>query len=289
MKSKLLDNLPNIISYLKRTKKKIFTQEGLKEMLELFQQRDWISKRTSGADLIEATQHLNLFKVEQLCDENGEVRLERYTLGAVEDRSFIISLAPSAYFSHATALYFNHIMPTFGPNIFLTYEQWGENNASPLTQEAVDNAFSKPPRLSKDRLKWKDYTISILRKKLPKLPPGSPKEDWAVDARHTDLERTLIDIVVAPEYGGGCTNILQAFEASKQMLDTKVLYSYLEKMNFTYPYHQSVGFYLERAGYLQQDYAPFLPGPEDLCFYLQKQMPATTYDDKWKIYYPADL
>jgi hypothetical protein len=111
----------------------------------------------------------------------------------------------------------------FGSNIYLTYEQWGENNASALTQQAIDNAFSKPPRLNKNKVKWKDYTITILRKKLLNFPAGSPKNDWAIDARHTNLERTLIDMVVAPEYGGGCINIVQAFAASKKTLDIKIL------------------------------------------------------------------
>lgn len=245
--------------------------------------------RATAADLIEMTQHLDLFKTQHLCNEDGEVRSVRYTLGEIDDKSFIISLAPSGYFSHTTALYFNKISDSFGPNVFVTDEQWGENNSSPLTQEGIDKAFSQLPRLSNDKLKWNGYTITRVRKKLPKNSPGSPSKEWATEARHTDLERTLIDIVVAPEYGEGCANITKAFEASKHMLDTKVLYRYLEKLNFTYPYNQSVGFYLERAGYTVQDYEPFLPRAKSLRFYLQRQIQAPSYCHKWKIYYPADL
>ncbi|MBK9319187.1 MAG: hypothetical protein IPM91_10410 [Bacteroidetes bacterium] len=68
----------------------------------------------------------------------------------------------------------------------------------------------------------------------------------------TDLERTLIDIAIRPSYSGGVTEVLRAYELAKEKADIQKLRNYLTQMDFIYPYHQVIGFYLEKAGYSDQ-------------------------------------
>lgn len=289
MESKLSENILHIKKYLSRQKRSIYTAEDMGDLIGILQQKNWIGVRTTIKDLIAATDVFHLFSEQMLCDVEGQLKSTRYTLGPVDDLQFLASLAPSAYFSHASALYFNGITENIGPHIYLTTEQTAQNYATPLTQKAIDHAFLKPPRLSHHQTRWKDYTITFLHRKLPARAPGSPDRHHHAAEQYTDLERTLLDIVVIPEYAGSCSAVLQAFKKSKGNVDVVRLFNYLQKMDFAYPYHQSIGFYLEMAGYPLKDYKPFLPQKGDLKFYLQKQMQQPRYNERWKMYYPADL
>ena len=69
----------------------------------------------------------------------------------------------------------------------------------------------------------------------------------------TCLERTLIDATVRPFYAGGVANVLAAFMAARGRISVKKLGALLEMLDYTYPYHQAVGFYLKRQGYADRD------------------------------------
>lgn len=60
----------------------------------------------------------------------------------------------------------------------------------------------------------------------------------------TKLERTLIDIAVRPNYAGGVHHVLEAYAAAKSRVSVNVLLATLQKMEYVYPYHQVIGFYI---------------------------------------------
>jgi len=63
--------------------------------------------------------------------------------------------------------------------------------------------------------------------------------------RITGLERTLVDAVVRPDYSGGIEEVLKAFTAVKGEISVNKMLAILKKMDYMYPYHQALGFYLE--------------------------------------------
>ncbi|MFC4275817.1 hypothetical protein [Achromobacter aloeverae] len=65
----------------------------------------------------------------------------------------------------------------------------------------------------------------------------------------TNLERTLIDITVHPAYAGGVFEVLNAFQLAKEQVSVDALAAMMKVIGHTYPYHQAIGFYVERAGY----------------------------------------
>jgi len=64
----------------------------------------------------------------------------------------------------------------------------------------------------------------------------------------TNLERTLIDIAVRPGYAGGTENVLYSYGRAIQKISVDRLTEMIEELNYVYPYHQAIGFYLQRAG-----------------------------------------
>jgi hypothetical protein len=107
----------------------------------------------------------------------------------------------------------------------------------------------------------------------------------------TDIERTLIDITVRPAYAGGVKSVLEAYRSVQSKISIPKLSTTLRALNYIYPYHQSVGFYMETAGnYSLEDIQELLNYKAfDYDFYLDYEMQSPAYSNRWKIYYPQDL
>jgi predicted transcriptional regulator of viral defense system len=103
----------------------------------------------------------------------------------------------------------------------------------------------------------------------------------------TDLERTLIDIAVRPIYAGGVHEIARVYSEAQGTLSVNKLVAYLRKLNYTYPYHQAIGYYLDRAGVYSETQLALLRQFEfEFDFYLAHQMKETDYVEKWRLFVP---
>ena len=107
----------------------------------------------------------------------------------------------------------------------------------------------------------------------------------------TNLERTLMDITVRPNYAGGAFAVLDAYRhaVKENRISSNKLLALLEAMDFTYPYHQAIGFYLERAGYEGKLIEKLKVIPMKYKFYLDYGMTSKTYDSNWKIWHPTTM
>jgi hypothetical protein len=70
-----------------------------------------------------------------------------------------------------------------------------------------------------------------------------------VKVRETSLERTLIDVTVRPGYAGGIEGVLNAYRRALDAISVSRPVNILKQLDYVYPYHQAVGFYMERAGF----------------------------------------
>ena len=103
----------------------------------------------------------------------------------------------------------------------------------------------------------------------------------------TNIERTLIDITVRPMYAGGISEVAKAYVIAAEQCSVNKIAAYLRKLNFTYPYHQAIGYYLERSGAYGADQIELLATlPMEFDFYLTYQMKTTEYNKRWKLYIP---
>ncbi len=214
----------------------------------------------------------------------------RYIWG--EEISFFdvaLSLNYKAYLSHYTAMHMHGLTDQIPKNVYATLEQSQKLFNNTLTQEGIHKAFSKKQRVSNNKFNLKDGGDGIY------LLNGAYSGNLGVvnmgenkNQRVTNIERTLIDIAVRPVYSGGVYEVLKAYSrASKQDVSINKMVAMLRQMNFIYPYHQAIGFYMQRAGGFSKIQLGILKRFEfEYDFYLTYNMKDKEYSEEWKLYYP---
>ena len=197
-----------------------------------------------------------------------------------------LTLGNSAYLSHYSAIFFHGLTDQIPKTIFITNEQSSKGRESVLTQTGIDSAFSKPQRISRNLSKLdENQVINML---LGKSTGQLGVDELENDIRVTNLERTLIDVTVRPLYSGGVYEVLEAYRRAADLgLSVNRLTAYLRKINHTYPYHQAIGFYLEKSGAYKESQIALLQRFDfEYDFYLTYNMKEKEYSEKWRLYYP---
>lgn len=221
-----------------------------------------------------------------------DIKLRDYEIYKFSDTkidSFDIahSFFRKTHFSYFTALLINGLTLQIPKTIYLNYERpkiyYSENN---LVQSRIDEAFSKSPRISNNITELPQYNILYLQSKNYNNKGVVPFRDIY---KVTDIERTLIDVTVRPFYAGGVVEVLNAYEKSKGVIDVLKLYHYYKSMDFIYPYHQAIGFYLQKAGYTEKQYNLFKNFDFQFSFYLTYNMLHKNFSSEWNLYYPKGL
>jgi predicted transcriptional regulator of viral defense system len=190
-----------------------------------------------------------------------------------------------SYFSYYSAIYINNLTLQIPKQIYLTLERKSlEHNNNILKQENIDRVFSKPPRVTSNKRNYKNFDINFINGQYQNLIGITKfRDQYAV----SDIERTLIDISVRPFYSGGVTQVLEAYVNAKGRLDPQKFMDYYSQLNYTYPYHQVIGFYLEKAGYDTKICNEFLNFDDiEFNFYLTYNILHKEFSKKWRIYYP---
>jgi hypothetical protein len=105
----------------------------------------------------------------------------------------------------------------------------------------------------------------------------------------TNLERTLIDIVVRPYYSGGVYQVLEAYRGAKGRASVETILTTLKELNYVYPYHQAIGFYMAKAGFPKNQYDQLKDLGMEFDFYLAHNLREREYDADWKLYVPKGI
>jgi predicted transcriptional regulator of viral defense system len=203
-----------------------------------------------------------------------------------------LSLKPNAYLSHGSAAFFLGLTDGIPKTIYVSYEQSPKASTTALTQERIDKAFAKKQRPSKLTYWYGDLEIVVLNGKFTgRLALTQiPATDGGYSISITKLERTLIDMTVRHINSGGVAQILKAFKRAQARLSVDELIDTLAKLEHAYPYHQAIGFYMERSGYPESELSKLRKLGTSFDFYLAHNLPPDKeYDPSWRLYYPGIL
>jgi hypothetical protein len=217
--------------------------------------------------------------------------ITRYVWDKVSPYQIALELKSGAYLSHGTAVFLHGLNDLLPQTIYINHEQSPKPApASPLTQEAMNRAFANKQRASRYIFSYDGHRIVILSgKHTGHLEVGELVGPSGEKLEVTKLERTLIDITVRPNYAGGVYQVLAAYEGAKERVSVDTLMMVLKKLDYKYPYHQAIGFYMTRAGYDPEQIARLKELGLDFDFYLDYGISSPAYDKEWRLFYPKGL
>jgi predicted transcriptional regulator of viral defense system len=172
--------------------------------------------------------------------------------------------------------------------IYLNAEQSAKSqDASSLNQRGIDLAFSGRQRRSKLIYRHADISVVMIAgKNSDRLGVEEVVLPGAGPLQVTNLERTLIDIVVRPAYAGGISNVVKAYSAAKDRMSVDHLISTLETLDYVYPYHQAIGFLMQKVGHPEGTLSKLRSIGLNYDFYLTHEMKETAYSKEWRLHYP---
>jgi len=282
---------PIIENYFDKSEIKAFSEKKLIDIYS-YNNESWkISSSKSASSFISFLEKKGVLFSNSFTDEFNKNKII-YSWKTKDDYTVMSGLRNGAYYSHYSAL-FIHQLTLQIPKIFYLNQEHSSDKASGtekenLTQEAIDKAFSRVQRKTKLIYSYLDKKIFILNGKKTDKLGVLKKTNEEQYYQYTDLERTLIDISIRPVYAGGVFEVLEAYKKAKHKVNVNKLADYLKKLDFIYPYHQVIGFYLENAGYSEMELNPFEKS-KDLKFHLTYDIRNKDFSERWQLYFPKGL
>ena len=277
---------PLISKYFKGLEEKIYTPEDINKIFN-FNKKDWrLLNVTKISDFIKFITENKLVKEIKIKMPNNSIK-KRYVQGNVSIYKIALSIDGNTFLSHYTALYLYNLTDNIIKDVYTNKELTRKTGrANKLIQENIDRAFSRSMRISNQVATFEKYRIFLLNSKnFERLGVVESKINKEV-IYLTNIERTLIDAAVRPNYTGGVTEVLNAFKKAKEKFSVNKLKAMLKKMNYIYPYHQTIGFYLEKAGYEERLLKLFEDFEIKYDFYLTYKMEQKDYNNRWKLFFP---
>lgn len=285
-KSRFVVAESSIKAFFRDGTRKVYSKELLSEVLE--QKRTlWNLPLSMYTDkFIERLLNSEIVSKREIIFSGTYLKKERYLISDASVFQVALSLVNKSYLSHYTAVYLHGLTNQIPKTIYISFEQSKKNNVDrELEQSAIDSAFSRPQRKSSTTTIYEGYTFLLHNGMYSNRSGVFSLNDLPV----TNIERTLIDIAVRPGYAGGVDSVLDIYRRAIDKISINKLIATLDKLNFIYPYHQTIGFYLQKAGF-NDDKLEVLRQKKILFdFYLTYEISEKEYNTTWKIYHPKGM
>jgi predicted transcriptional regulator of viral defense system len=278
----------DIIKFFNDTSVRIFKYREIALILKQNIDNWRLAKATTVAGFIKQLKSTNMLNQYNFKFPNYKISL--YVWGdQLPDYPLISNINKDAFFSHFSAMFLHNLTDQTPKSIYLNVEQTPKPvYKNKLIQKNIDLAFSRKPRITNNFATFRDYRINMLNgKHTAELGIIDITLESDMSVRITNLERTLIDIAVRPAYSGGVHQVLNAYKNASNNVSVNKLCSYLKKLDYTYPYHQAIGFYLTRSGVYNETQINLLKKFQiENDFYLTHNIQEKEYSKEWSLYYP---
>ncbi len=220
----------------------------------------------------------------------------RFVWGDVPHLEVLLGLHPESYLSHYGAVRIHGLTEQIPKVYYLNTEQQQRSVNQGLTQKGIDLAFRSSPRVSNNIAVVGDYklvqlhgkgtgNLGVVHAKTPDIIQNSQAE-----VRVTSIERTLIDITVRPIYAGGIHEVMKAYQLAAGSFSVNRMLGMLKQINYTYPYHQAIGFLLDKSGSFPQSSIDLVDRlPRDFDFYLNYKMAEPAFNERWRLWVPKEM
>lgn len=290
-KNKLDLSLPAIVGYFDKESVKSFTEKKFSEILNK-NSHDWnIQPNRNTRRVLDYLLKREMLVKNSFINDSNEVKLI-YSWKTQDEYTVISGLKSDSYFAYYTSLFLHQLTLQIPKTVYLNFEHKIEKRSNDhetnLTQEAIDNAFNGSQRKSSLTFSFNDKKIVLTNGKFTNKLGVVKRQNNNQWFEYTNLERTLIDIAVRPVYAGGVFEVIEAYKIAKGKLNVRRMAKYLEKLDYIYPYHQVIGFYLEKAGYADRD-IEFFKKEMKFNFYMTYDIRKREFSEKWKLYYPKGI
>lgn len=286
---------PQIVEYFKEKNQRVFSVQDMYEILNSYKEKWTLPAVTKGNDFIKFLTENNI--LEQIEIQTPQRKITKFKFDGASVYELAVSINANSYLSHYTALFLHGLTNNIPKNIYTNTEQspkyFFHKDDIELEQENIDWAFARPMRITKQIAKFeidnKKHQVYLLNGKHQNRLGVLKASINGIELSITSLERTLIDIVVRPNYSGGIEEVIHAYKIAKGSFSVNRLLVLLGKMNYVYPYHQIIGFYLEKAGYDENVLKLIELNTIEYNLYLTYEIKEKNFSERWRVYYPRYL
>ena len=280
----------DIIKAFETAPRRVFWPDDIGEILEQNRTFWRLSSRTGLRKFIEFLIEKSDMHTKEIIPINHDIsRIYRYVWKEASPFEVALSLKREAYLCHGTAVAILGLNDQIPQRLYLNKEQSPKRSSDGLTQTGIDRAFANKQRETSLIYRFDETEVAIVWGKSTGNLEVIEMNYAGAKLRVTSIERTLIDIAVRPAYAGGPLQVLAAYRGAMERVSVGVLVATLRKLEYIYPFHQAIGFYMERAGYPESKYRRLKELGLKFDFYLSYGVKDPEYVPNWRIYIPRGL
>jgi hypothetical protein len=281
----------DILTLFSEASQKIYSETEIARVLREKRHTWKLAESTKTSDFISFLGKHGDLKKYHFRSEHYNRKITRYTWGKTSLYKLALSIKQRAYLCHATAVTLHGLAKLSRKTIYLNVEQSTKPSGNgSLTQSGIDRAFSGRQRQSNLIYTYNASSIVMIAgKNTNRLGVEEIVGPASETLQVTNLERTLIDIVVRPAYAGGAAQVLKAYRAAKARISVDRLVAILKQLAYVYSYHQPIGFLMQKAGYPENGLARLRALGLNYDFYLAHGLQQPEYSKDWRLFYPQDL